>query len=232
MGTKSAALILLVLPLLNGDDPAGRAADQKALRVYGGLVGEWKGTGQPQRGSARGAWVEKADWSWKLTKASAELLYQAPQGKYLREARLKPGKATDSFQLEATFADKSMKLFEGKTESRGVLVLTSAKVEDAGPSRVTLTPLHDTRFLLLLESKTETGAFSRIAEIGFTRQGVAFAAGDSSPVCIVTEGRGTIPVVHKGKTYYVCCSGCKDLFNENPEAVLAEAAERSRSKAK
>ena len=42
----------------------------------------------------------------------------------------------------------------------------------------------------------------------------------------------TIAVSYKGKTYYVCCSGCRDLFNENPEAILAEAAERQRVKGK
>ena len=60
----------------------------------------------------------------------------------------------------------------------------------------------------------------------------AFAAGESGPVCIVTEGRGTIQVSHKGKTYYVCCSGCKDLFTKDPEAILAEAAERAKEKEK
>ena len=39
-------------------------------------------------------------------------------------------------------------------------------------------------------------------------------------------------VSYKGKTYHVCCSGCKDLFNENPEAILAEAAERQKAKEK
>ena len=26
--------------------------------------------------------------------------------------------------------------------------------------------------------------------------------------------------MYKGKTYYVCCSGCRDAFNENPEKFL------------
>ena len=78
------------------------------------------------------------------------------------------------------------------------------------------------------DSRAPTGS----ARLGYTREGVAFAAGESGPVCIVTEGRGTIPVSYKGKTYYVCCSGCKDLFNENPEAILAEAAEREKAKDK
>jgi YHS domain-containing protein len=50
--------------------------------------------------------------------------------------------------------------------------------------------------------------------------------------CIVTEGRGTIQVSYKHKTYWVCCSGCRDLFNDDPESVLAEAAAREKAKAK
>ena len=31
-----------------------------------------------------------------------------------------------------------------------------------------------------------------------------------------------MPVMHKGKTYYVCCTGCRDAFNDDPEGILAE----------
>src|SRR5207302_1613456 len=81
-----------------------------------------------------------------------------------------------------------------------------------GVRRVTLTIPNEFRFLLLLESQPNASTFARLGEVGYTREGVSFAAGESGPVCIVTEGRGTIQVSHKGKTYYVCCSGCKDLF--------------------
>ena len=39
-------------------------------------------------------------------------------------------------------------------------------------------------------------------------------------------GRGTIPVTYKGQTYYVCCTGCRDAFKEDPEKYLKEYAER------
>jgi YHS domain-containing protein len=32
--------------------------------------------------------------------------------------------------------------------------------------------------------------------------------------------------MHEGKTYYVCCTGCRDYFNEDPAAVLEEYRER------
>ena len=72
-------------------------------------------------------------------------------------------------------------------------------------------------------SRTRAGSSSRSN---------AFAAGESYPVCIVTEGRGTIPVKYKGQTYYVCCSGCKELFDDDPAGVLAEAEARKKAKDK
>jgi YHS domain-containing protein len=86
---------------------------------------------------------------------------------------------------------------------------------------------------MLLESQ-DSGrpSFQRIAEVGYTRQGVAFAAGESYPLCIVTDGRGTIEVKHQGMSYWVCCSGCKELFQDDPAGVIAEAEARRKGKAR
>jgi YHS domain-containing protein len=208
--------------------PDGRRTDQDALKSYGPLVGEWRGVGQPQRGSNKGAWTESGDWKWTLTKDSAALELTVTRGKLLRSAVLKPDKEPGRFVLEARLADGSKRNFRGKVGERNVLTLTAEKDNDDGPARITLTPLHETRFLLLLEGRSGDG-FRRLAEVGYTRKGVAFAAGDSAPPCIVTDGKGTIPVKHKGTTYYVCCSGCKDLFEADPDAVIAEAESRRKA---
>ncbi len=227
MDPKLAALSVLLL-MCAWDEPPKRAADQAALKPFAGLVGEWKGTGLPQRGSARGAWTESADWSWKLTNESAALAYASPKGKYLRSALLRPAKDKGEFVLDAILADGSKRTLMGRIKERGALTLVASGDLHSGLDAITITPLHDTRFLMLLADDKST----RLGEVGFTRQGVAFAAGDSTPVCIVTEGRGTIAVSHKGKTYYVCCSGCKDLFKDDPEGVLAEADRRAKAKVK
>ena len=210
---------------ISDDEPSARAADQETLAPFAGLVGEWKGTGQVRRGSARGAWTESADWAWKLTKDSAALEMKAPGGKYLRDAVLRPGPEAGTFAMEATLSDGGSRRFAGKIGDRSALTLAAENPGDAaeGPVRITLTPLHDTRLLMLLEGPDPAGGLERLGEVGFTRQGVAFAAGDSAPVCIVTGGRGSMTVSYKGKTYPVCCSGCKDLFEDDPEAILAEA---------
>ena len=43
---------------------------------------------------------------------------------------------------------------------------------------------------------------------------------------MVTGGAASIPVSYKGKTYYVCCTGCKQAFDDDPEGILAEYESR------
>ena len=227
--TTTLALALLASVVFAGDKQGSpRRKDQEALKAYGGLVGSWRGTGQPRRGQASGAWKESAGWAWKLAEGSAALAVEFEKGKYLQSARLKPGKGEGAYVLEATLADGSTRSFLGQGDGEKPLVLTSDGAGD-GVRRVTLTIPNDLRFLVLLESKPGPGGFARLGEVGFTRNGVAFAAGESGPACIVTGGRGTIQVSHKGQSYYVCCSGCKELFNQNPEAILAEAAAKAKA---
>jgi YHS domain-containing protein len=222
-----------------GDGPGAslaRRADQDALKPFASFIGDWRGTGQVERGRTKGAWVENANWAWKLTNDSAALELTIKNGKHLRSGLLKPGKEPGTFVLEATLADGSKRVFRGKSpagKSKDPLVLKAEGGAGEGVRRITLTPLHETRLLVLIESELgDNKTFHRLGEVGYTREGVKFAAGESGPICIVTEGRGTIKVTHKGQTYWVCCTGCRDLFNDDPEAVLAEAAERKKAKEK
>jgi YHS domain-containing protein len=223
----SVLATLALLAIAADDKPSARHADQEALKVYGELVGSWRGSGQPKRGQATGAWKESASWAWKLSGDSAALEIDVETGKYLKSAVLKPGKKAEEFVLDATLADGSKRTFSGKLAKDKPLALT-AEEKGEGVRRVTLSIPNENRFLLLLESEPASKTFARLGEVGYTRNGVAFATGESGPVCIVTEGRGSIQVSYKGKSYYVCCSGCKDLFNKDPESILAEAAERAR----
>lgn len=209
---------------------AKRQQDQATLKTYGLLVGEWKGTGQLQRGVAKGSWVENGEWAWKLTNDSAALELTVAKGKWIKSIILKPGKTDGAFLIDATLADDSKRSFTGKVGARDALVCVSDTPKGEGVRKITLTPLHETRFLMLLESQGDSGSSYRLAEVGYTRQGVAFAAAESGPVCIVTGGRGTTQVSYQGKTYYVCCSGCKDLFNEDPKGVLAEYDAKKKAK--
>ncbi len=235
ISAMSAALLVALSGVftLGADAPSSaRREAQAALKPFGGIVGDWRGSGQVERGRTKGAWSESSSWAWKLTSDSAALEGQIKKGKYLKSILIKPGEKPHTFSAEAVLPDGKKRTFVGKETAKKAFEFTSEDAGGDGVKRITLTPLHDTRLLMLLEGQNADKDYTRLGEVGYTREGVAFATGEGGPVCIVTEGRGTIPVSYKGKTYYVCCGGCKDLFNENPAAILAEAAEREKAKKK
>src|SRR5207253_1165382 len=90
--------------------------------------------------------------------------------------------------------------------------------------RLTLTLLHGSRFLYRYEVKPQDRSFfRRIYMVGATKEGVVFAGpGNTNPECVVSGGLGTIRVSYKGETYYVCCTGCRDAFKEEPEKYIKE----------
>jgi len=80
------------------------------------------------------------------------------------------------------------------------------------------------RYTLVLDRK-EPGAalFQPLVEIGLTKEGESFAAGSSTveqPRCIVTGGAATLTVSYQGQSFPICCTGCRDECNENPEKYL------------
>lgn len=216
-----------------GADPATSPATAEvkaALAPLQGFVGKWKGVGQIRRGSAQGAWTEKADWAWQFNKGAA-LVFQTPEGKYFASGRLTAGDEAGKYELAARPPEaESDERYIGQVEDDGQLVLL-ADDEDAGkdaPARISLRMVADgDRLVVLYERRVEgTDRFTRLAEVGYTRLGSSFAKGSGKPECVVTGGLGTIEVQYAGKKYYVCCAGCRDLFDEDPERVLADYKER------
>jgi YHS domain-containing protein len=90
--------------------------------------------------------------------------------------------------------------------------------------RLVMSLLHNNRFVYRYEVKPkDRPLFVRKYQVGVTKEGEPFAgAGDAQPECIVSGGKGTIKVVHKDKTYYVCCSGCRSAFRDDPEKYIKE----------
>ncbi|MBL8823139.1 MAG: YHS domain-containing protein [Planctomycetia bacterium] len=77
----------------------------------------------------------------------------------------------------------------------------------------------------MLETKPkDRRLYAKTFQVGATREGesLAGAAKSSGPECVVSGGLGTTKVMHKGETYYVCCSGCLDAFKDDPEKYIKE----------
>lgn len=204
------------------------AAAKAALAKVQALVGQWKGVGQPQRGSTKESWIEQADWSWKFEKGKASLVGTAPKSKYFQRFELTAEK-DDAIALHALpAAGGDPVVYRGAVDADGRLAVAVDNPRDGLPGRITFRFVaENNRLLTLYEGKGPLGnQLVRLAEVGATRQGSDFGKGSQGPECVVTGGLGTMAIEYNGKTYYVCCTGCRDYFNEDPEKAIAEYNER------
>lgn len=206
--------------------PAVSDAAKSALSELNDLIGGWRGVGQPKRGSTQGAWLESAEWVWDFSSEVA-LRYKVEKGKLLTGAALTYDPKSQRYRLHAQFAGDAAREYAGQFDDDQRLVLDS-QPDDGYEYRVTITRLNAKRTLVLHERRqTDQKFFTRIAEIGYTRQGTSLAdAGAGEPQCIVTGGKGTIAVSFESKTYYVCCTGCKQAFDDDPAGIVADYKQR------
>jgi|GEM_PF-109753 len=219
-----------------------REAQKAVLQPLQTLVGGWKGVGLPKRGSNTGSWGETADWAWHFDQEGARLQATLTDGKYFSFLQIAPGEKAREFTLTGALPDgKSTEQFAGRLDDQGTLrairVAADKNANEAAPlppdrpARITLKTLAEGDRLVVLYERANGANFARLAEVGSTRVGGKFGQGGAGPECVVTGGLGTIAVQHDGKTYYVCCSGCKEAFADDPQGILAEyQARKAREK--
>jgi YHS domain-containing protein len=211
---------LLADPAQDADQ---REQSKEALGKFNSLIGGWRGTGQPKRGSSKDAWIESAEWVWDLKKTETAITYSVKSGKQLDSARLTYDPKSRQYTLAATLPDKSTRTYVGTLEENK-LTLTTEPDKAGMVHQMVVTLLNDKRTLVLYQNRrAEQEQFQRVAEVGYTREGTKLAVeGAGEPECVVTGGKGTSSIVYKGKTYYFCCSGCREAFNDDPEGVIAD----------
>lgn len=229
--------LLAALLVAAPDEVKPATRDKEALAPLQAYVGQWRGVGMPKRGSNRGAWTETSQWAWRFEDGRAELVARLEGGKFYRQLQVRPGDEPGQFVLLASTGEEpSAERFTGALED-GALRVTADEPRGERPARITVRLVaRGDRMVVLYEKRLGEDSHARLAEVGSTRKGSSFAQNAASgPECVVTGGLGEIAVEHDGKTYYVCCTGCRDLFLEDPAGVLEEyrqrkAAERAKKK--
>jgi hypothetical protein len=229
--------VLALLVLAGGVQAApAKKTSKEALRAFQDLIGSWRCTGEPygtREEKMKGFWQEKISWQWQFKKKDAWLLATFDKGKYFTRAELRYVPARDAYELKATTPAKETLTFAGKLEKKR-LTLARTDASAKQDQRLVVTLYHFNRYVYQYETKpTDHETYKQVYRVGATKIGVAFASDDDGkPECVVSGGLGTMPVTHKGKTYYVCCTGCRDAFNDEPEKYIKEYEERLKAKKK
>jgi YHS domain-containing protein len=227
---RTIPFTLVVLVSLLGQsavaaDPNTSNKSKDALQPFNLLIGTWRGTGQPEgtlREKQKGFWTETLTWQWQFKGDDAWLKLTVDKGKYFTGGELRYLPTKDQFELTLQTVGKEKVTFTGALKEK---LLTLDQIEEGkkASKRIVINLLRDNRFLYSFEEKREGKAdLVRLYQVGATKEGVPFAGGDAKPVCIVSGGLGTIKVTYKGQTYYVCCSGCREEFKEDPEKYIKE----------
>ncbi|MFN4259951.1 MAG: YHS domain-containing protein [Gemmataceae bacterium] len=225
-------IVLGVVTTSRGDEAKPRSA-LAALQPFHDLIGSWRGTGVPEGPGAdkqRDFWSETHAWEWRFQGDDAWLTVSVRDGKYWTQGELRYLPDQDQYQLILRTPEKKTKTYTGQLDKR-VLTLDAKDAATGEVERVVISLLHSNRFLYRQERKpADRPRFVRLYQVGVTKEGVPFATGGGQPECIVSGGLGTMPVTYKGQTYYVCCGGCRDAFNDEPEKFIQEYEAKQREK--
>ncbi len=210
------------------------AADEEIPAPYARfepMVGAWKGQAQAAANRLKG-WPEKHAWAWKFVKGTpVAMTLTVEGGKVFTKGELGFDSKTSRYTLAATDPAGKPVAFAGVPSADGKGLVLERTTAD-GKERLTIQPAGGgIRYVMRLDRQA-TGApqFKNAIEVGLTKEGESFAAGGESanlPKCILTGGAATLTVTFNGKSYPVCCTGCRDEFNENPEKYVARAEARA-----
>lgn len=204
-----------------------------ALKEIQDIVGQWEGSG---KGGASEGWDEKVECAWKFNKSGKVSLYltfadkdKKSAGRVLDEAMITydPSKKVYSLKAYRHGADNDTPLvFEGKKAKSGLLFdrVNKGSAKDA-IDRIDLKVINDGDRIVYTTHKRvgQTARFQSQSMVALDRQGASLAGGGAKgPKCVVTGGAGTMTVSYNGKTYYVCCTGCRETFLADPTKFVAK----------
>lgn len=219
-----------------GATAAEAVAIRTALKPLQVVVGEWRGN------TFRDNAVHEAGWAWdlKTDPAHPALVMTAGKNPFFKEARLTYRPSDEKYvltlaepdgparRLEGVFTEppRSVAGDDGRTLQRTYkLELEQVEPADGEQWRAVLNQQENNRFLMELSRRRGAAPFRKFDTVSEQRQGTSFALSDEGygeKTCVISGGLGTISVAYKGKTYYVCCSGCKAAFEDEPEKWIAE----------
>ena len=242
MQAASALAIVISVCLVGGaaEDDAGLRDIPPSLAPFEYLIGRWNGHAVPKDNPAQKfrGWEEKHTWAWKFAGGKpVGMTLVIEEGKILKSGTLTYEPAKKLFRLEGIEPGPAGAhlVFEGNLDKTGKhLVLDHTEpgrnaAKSKGVMRLSLWPnANFIRYTMAHDLKEpDSIQFTRLVEVGLTKDGESLAGAGSAaerPKCIVTGGAATMTLSFQGRTFPICCTGCRDEFNENPEKYIKKAS--------
>lgn len=228
-------------------DPAEHRRDLlAAMMPLQIMLGQWHGTTQREVGDFKA--LDQPSWVWdfQTDKNQPAMVMTSAASPYIRQARLTYLTDRGIYRMTLTDADGNARTLEGKFIQPAVefqgddrkmhtkykLELTQVAPETPRDQwQIVLNQQENNRYLLEM-AKRRGSSYLRFDTVATQREGTSFAKSDDDygeRKCIISGGLGTIQVSYKGKSYWVCCTGCKAAFEDDPESWLAEYEKKKAS---
>jgi hypothetical protein len=218
-----------------------------ALKPIQVVLGKWQGLIKNAAKSEVHDWV----WDLKTDPVFPSLVLSIPEGEYFTNARLTYDPRIEKFLMTTVDVEDVTRSFTGEfkaapkdvpsEDGKGVertFQLELTENEDSGRGtrfQYVFKQQHNNRYLVDVNRARGRAKFQQLDVIGSQREGVSFAKADDDygdKTCVISGGLGTSTVSYKGKTYYVCCSGCKAAFEDEPERWIARLEAQKAEKMK
>jgi len=216
---------------------AGRSEDVvAALQPLQVLLGRWTGNARKAAQLHEQEWI----WDFRSNPAQPALTLSAEKGTYIRSGRLSYDASAGKFLFQMTTPEGAERKLTGeftepvadvagddkKLQRTFKLTLQEPEAKESPEQwQVAFHQLENNRYLVEIDRRRGSGPFQRVDTIHSQREGTSFALSDSDygdKTCIISQGLGTITVSYQGKSYYVCCTGCKAAFEDEPAKWIAK----------
>jgi hypothetical protein len=206
-----------------GDDP------KEALQALQDYIGGWKGNGTSEKNKTE-IWKETANWSWRFKSKDVFLSVEMPESKTFKKGEMRFLPKKGAYELTLTDRNDKKQIFEGELK-KGSLILERLDPDSKDTQQIKINTAGGGLRLVVTYSTKLDGRtlFNKQFQVAYTKEGENFGAAAKKNECVVTGGLGTMTVTYMGQTYYVCCSGCRDLFNENPAKIIKEYLARKKA---
>lgn len=225
-------LLALVLAPVSAKDDEPKSP-KAALQMLNEYIGNWNGSGNPDKPKPdpKDIWKESIELGWKFKGKDSWLILNFNNDKKFKGGEMRYSMEKKVYLL--TLLDKQDKklLFEGELKEP-YLTFERTDPDTKELQQIKMNLAGDGARLTFRYGTASSGKklIAKDYVVGCTKEGFSLGAKEKKNECIVSGGLGTSAVSYKGQTYYVCCSGCRDAFNEDPEKYIKEYEAKKKGK--